>query len=134
MGYFTESFMRRILFLLPLFAVAGCATGPSLQSRMAGYTGASGQTLVQDLGVPDKQITVNGVEYLAYVRQRTTVSADPVFYGGFGGFGGPFWGPFGGGFYGGGFPPTVNQWSCETTFMLENNKVVNFTLRGNDCG
>ncbi len=133
--------MRRIFFLLPLLAVAGCATGPGLESRMAAYTGASGETLVQSLGVPDKQINLNGVQYMAYVRQRTEVDPEPVFLG-LGGFGGPFGGPYGaygGGFYGGGLygagiPENVTVWRCETTFKLQDDKVVSFTLRGNDCG
>ncbi len=121
--------MRRFLLILPFLAVAACATGPSLQTRMAGYIGASSETLVQGMGVPDKQITINGVQYLAYDRHRTSVS--PGFIDGgfmYGGF--P---PYG--FAGPGFvtPPTVTDWSCETTFMLKDGKVFNFTLRGNDC-
>lgn len=72
--------MRRLVFLLPLLAAAGCATGPSLESRMAAYTGASGETLVQDLGVPDKQISLNGVQYMAYVRQRAVVDPSPAIF------------------------------------------------------
>jgi hypothetical protein len=125
--------MRRLVFLLPLLAAAGCATGPSLESRMAAYTGASGETLVQDLGVPDKQISLNGVQYMAYVRQRAVVDPSPAIFvgGGFGG--GPFWGPFGGGIYDP-LPASVTVWRCETTFRLQDDKVVGFTLRGNDCG
>jgi hypothetical protein len=121
--------MRRILPLLCLLAISACAVGPSLQSRMSAYIGASSETLVQQLGVPDKQITVNGIQYLAYDRHRTVVS--PGFIDG--GFGGPFWG---GPYWGGpviSTPPTVTDFSCETTFYLKDNHVVNFTLRGNDC-
>jgi hypothetical protein len=122
------------LFLLPLIALAGCATGPSLQSRMAAYIGDSPQTLVQSLGVPDKQITVNGVQYLAYDRHREEIEPDALDFGGFGGFGGPFYGPFyGGGFINAGLPRQVQEYSCETTFLLKDQRVFNFTLRGNDC-
>jgi hypothetical protein len=124
----------RLILLLPLLAMAGCVTGPSLQSRMAAYTGASGQTLVQDLGVPDKQISLNGTQYMAYVRQRAEVDAGPVFagFGGWGPYGAAsFWGGWGG-YYDGG-PQNVTVWRCETTFELQKNKVVGFTLRGNDC-
>jgi hypothetical protein len=128
--------MRKFMLLLPLASLAACATGPGLQSRMASFTGASEQTLVQDLGVPDKQVTVNGTQYLAYERRDLDVS--PGFmgpaYGGF--YGGPF---YGGGFIGpgpffdAGIPSRVNEISCETTFVLRKDKVVSFTLRGNDC-
>jgi hypothetical protein len=121
--------MRRILPLLSLLAVAGCVVGPSLQARMSAYIGATSQTLVQNLGVPDKQITVNGIQYLAYDRHRTVVS--PGFYDG--GYFGPY---YGGPFFGGPFlvsPPVATDFSCETTFMLKDDHVFNFTLRGNDC-
>ena len=131
--------MRPLFIMLPLLALAGCATGPSLQSRMAAYTGASGEKLVQDMGVPDKQISLNGVQYMAYVRQQSVVDpGPPIYFGGFGGpygyggFGGPFLGPVGG-FYDAGPPASVMVWRCETTFKLQDDKVVGFTLRGNDC-
>jgi len=131
--------MRKFLLLLPLVAFTGCAEGPSLQSRMAAYTGASSQTLVQQLGVPDKQITVNGIQYLAYDQHHTEFT--PGIYDGWGpgfgpyGFGGPFYGGgWGGPIWDAGIPPTVNDLTCETTFMLKNGRVFNFTLRGNDCG
>jgi len=129
--------MKKLLFLLPMAALAGCATGPSLQSRMAGYIGDSSQGLVQQLGVPDKQITTGGVQYLAYtVRHEQQIDPDGV---GWGGFYGPFGGPFfPGGYYGGawnaGFPQNIQEYSCTATFMLKDDRVDNFTLRGNDCG
>ena len=126
---------RKFLFLLPFVALSGCATGPSLQSQMAAYIGKSEQTLVQSLGVPDKQITVNGIEYLAYDRHREEVT--PGAY--LGGFYGPYGGPlYGGGFYpevyDANFPPRVIFYACEITFMLKDGQVFDFTLRGNDCG
>ena len=121
--------MRRgLLVSLSLFALAGCATGPSLSTRMAAYIGSNVQTLVQNLGVPDKQISVNGLEYLAYGQQHQVVVAGTYMGGWYGPWGGPF---YGGGFYP--YSPGVYSYGCETTFMLKDNKVVNFTLRGNDC-
>jgi hypothetical protein len=121
--------MRRI-FLLVLTLLAGCATGPSLQTRMISYMGASEEQLVQALGVPDKQITVNGVSYLAYVRSRAQVAPTPVY--GFGPWGGP-WGPYGGGFGGMTLPAPIQVWSCETTFAVKDGHVANVTFKGNDC-
>jgi hypothetical protein len=119
--------MRRVLCLALFLAMAACATGPSLQSRMAAYIGSSGDILVQNLGVPDKQFALNGFQYLAYIRQQTTVTAPPpLFYGGF--YGGGF-GPYGG-YYG---PPSITVWRCEITFTLQHDKVLNVTLRGNYC-
>jgi hypothetical protein len=132
-----EEHMRSIYFLLPLAALGGCAMGPSLQSRMAAYMGDTSQALVQSLGVPDKQITTGGVQYLAYdVRHEEQIEPNDFAYGGFGDpFGGPFYpGGLYGGVYASGLPQQVQDWTCTTTFMLKNDKVFNFSLRGNDCG
>jgi hypothetical protein len=119
--------MRRFILLLPLL-LAACQTGPSLQTRMISFMGASENTLIQSLGVPDRQITVGGINYLAYVRSRTQVLST----------GGPFWGgPWGGwGPYGGWSGPvssSVVVWSCETTFAVQDGRVVNVSFKGNDC-
>ena len=110
------------LALISFLALAACATGPSLQVRMSAYVGASEQTLVQGLGVPDKQVTVNGIQYFAYDRRYEDIET-------FGGFYGPFYGPA----YGPIILPDTQVYACETTFLLQNGKVLSFTLRGNDC-
>lgn len=119
--------MRVGLFALTcLAALTGCATGPSLQSQMAAYIGDDEQTLVQHLGVPDKQITVNGTSYLAYDRHSAEIQ--PNYYGS--GFYGPF---YDGWRYDAGYPSQIYVFFCETTFYVQNGRVVSFTLRGNDC-
>jgi len=128
---------KKTLFALAaLTSLSACVTGPSLQTRLASYIGAPEGTLIKNFGVPDKQITVDGTEYLAYDQRDLDVS--PGFIGG--GFYGPglYGGPFPGGFGPGplwdtGVPARVNEISCETTFLLKGNKVVDFTLRGDDC-
>ncbi len=125
--------MRKIL-LGSLLTLAACATGPGLQSRMAGYIGAPEATLIQNLGVPDKNIIVAGTQYLAYVRDRSFVTPGVMAFGGYGGFAGQPFGPFyGGPFIDAGLPPQLVTRRCETTFTLQNDKVVNVTLRGDDC-
>ncbi len=125
---------RNLLVSLSLLALAGCATGPSLRSRMAAYVGADTQTLVQQLGVPDKQITVNGVQYVAYDQSHQVIDTGAYLGGWYGPYGGPF---YGGGFYpqvyAAGLTPQVIVYGCETTFMLKGGRVVSVTLRGNDC-
>lgn len=125
--------MLRKVFLFSLLAgLAGCAAGPSLQSRMAAYTGDSARQLVQTLGVPDKQVTVDGVQYFAYtVRHVQQVAPNDILAGG---FEGPFYGPYyPGGFIDAGLPSQIQNYSCETTFTLVNGHVTGFSLRGNDC-
>ena len=115
--------MRRFVLLLPLL-LAACQTGPSLQTRMISFMGAPEGTLIQSLGVPDRQISVGGVNYLAYVRSRTQVLSTGPFWGG------P-WGPYGG--WAGPVSSSVQVWSCETTFAVQDGKVVNVSFKGNDC-
>lgn len=126
--------MRKYLCLIALLSISACATGPGLQSRMASYTGATEDQLIQKLGVPDKQITVNGVQYLAYDEHHLDVTPGFNAFGGFYG-GGYYGGPYFGGapFLDAGFPPTIEDRGCETTFSLRDNKVVSFSFRGNDC-
>lgn len=127
--------MRVIGSFAVLLALAGCATGPDLQSRMAAYVGAPEATLVQSLGVPDRQVTVGETKFFAYqLRYQMQTSGSTAFWGGnyWGGYRG--WGgyPGWGGFYNNG-PQNINVWSCVVTFMLEHQKVYSFMLQGNDC-
>jgi hypothetical protein len=119
--------MRSIFALALAGLLTGCATGPSLESQLAAYIGAPEAGLVQKLGVPNRQINVNGVDYLAYqVRYQAQTFSGGSYY-----WGGPFWGP-GWGAYGS-IPQDVQVWSCEATFALVKGKVASFSLRGNDC-
>jgi hypothetical protein len=100
---------------------------------MIAYMGAPEDGLIQSLGVPDKQITVNGTTYLAYIRQQAQVQPSPII-----GFGGGPWGPWGGPFGYSGFaatslPSPIQVWSCETTFTIKDGHVANVSFKGNDC-
>jgi hypothetical protein len=135
-----------IIALAALATLSACATGPSLQTRLASYIGAPEGALIKNFGVPDKQITVDGTQYLAYDHRDLNVYPGfigpgfigpgfigPGFYGP-GLYGGPFLGGYGPGpFFDTGIPAQVNEVSCETTFLLKDGKVVDFTLRGDDC-
>jgi hypothetical protein len=122
--------MRGFTVSILALALVGCAQGPSLQSQMSAYVGSSEANLVLSLGVPDKQVTVNGVKYLAYVRQQAQVESYS------GSWGGPwrgYWGPYYAAYYNPGFPNNIYVWSCEVTFQVQNDKVYNVTLKGNYC-
>lgn len=119
--------MRLIGLFVLLLGLSGCATGPSLQSRLAAYIGMPEASLVKALGVPARQIDVNGVKYLAYqvrYQAQSSPAMPPAFWGGYGGPGWAWSAPV---------PQSVQVWSCEATFALVDDKVQSFTLRGNDC-
>lgn len=119
--------MRRLGLFILILGLSGCATGPSLQSRLAAYIGAPEAELVKTLGVPDRQIEVKGVKYLAY-QVRYQAQAIPAM------IPPPYWG---GGYWGPGWawsmPQNVQIWACVATFVLADDKVQTFYLRGNDC-
>lgn len=120
--------MRLFSLLVLILGLSGCASGPSLQSRLAAYIGAPEAELVQNLGVPDKQIEVKGAKYLAYqirYQAQTTPVMPPPYWGA--GYWGPGWA------WSPPFPQDVQVWACEVTFVLVDNKVQTFYLRGNDC-
>ncbi len=123
--------MRSIYALGLMLALVGCTTGPSMESQMAAYIGAPESALVQKLGVPDRQITVNNVTYLAYeLRNQAQLSPGGYVWGG------PYWDGWGPYPYAYGrsiMPRNIRVWSCEVTFVLVEGKVRSFTLRGNDC-
>jgi hypothetical protein len=119
---------RKSLPLFACLAMTGCASGPSIQSQMAAFIGADTQTVVQKLGVPDKQIKVNdNTQYLAY--NIITSYGYGGYYGPYaGGYYGRYYGSyFGTGGYYGGYPYV---YSCEVTLMLTNDRVNSYTTRG----
>ena len=131
--------MRAVGILGGLLVLSGCATGPSLQSRMASYIGASEATLVQNLGVPDRQVKVGDAQYFAYqLRNQMQTSGSTTYWsGGYWGGGYPGWGGWGGypgwGGYYNSAPQSIQVYSCEVTFLLEKQRVYTFMLKGNDC-
>lgn len=119
--------MKRFMYLLPIAVLAGCATGPGLQARMSAYVGATPKTLVTQLGVPDKQISVGGVQYLAYVHHEEDplqpynyVTLTP---------GGVYPYPF----YDVNLAPAEGPVDCETTFAVQADKITDVKFRGSDC-
>ncbi|WP_297366795.1 hypothetical protein [Acidocella sp.] len=124
--------MKKILPLLMLLSVAGCARGPGYRAQMTAFVGAPETRLVQDLGVPDKQISLNGYEYLAYVRARGQLvpGGGMAFYQP---WGGPYWGGYGGPVLVEPMPQDMMVWRCEATFAVQNGKVLGVTFRGDDC-
>lgn len=113
---------RNFPVALSFLALAGCATTPTLQTRLAPYIGASELTLVQQFGVPNKEANVNGVRYLAYNWQSLDVDNG-------GAYGWFFPSIFESGLY----PRVVSNYPCELIFLLRDGRVFNFTVRGAHC-
>ena len=68
--------MRR---LLPLLLLAGCATGPGIEARLAPLVGGSEAALVEALGVPTRTHEAGGLRFLQYEERRAgPASARPL--------------------------------------------------------
>ncbi|MBX6742448.1 MAG: hypothetical protein IRY87_10450 [Acetobacteraceae bacterium] len=113
--------MRRMLIALPLL-VAGCATGPSLDQRLAPFIGRSEGDLVSALGVPSRTYVTEGRKFLQYDQRWTQVVP-----GGFYNYG-PYWrsAPLWA-------PPVYVLRACDITFTLREGRVEGFTWRGDGC-
>jgi hypothetical protein len=115
----------RPALLLSVALLCGCVMSnlPARQAYLGQFVGEEETDVVREMGVPNRVIETGGHRFLAYVEQRSDVLPSTGI-----GFYGPQWG------YGGPFPAQVIQRVCETTFEIEDGKVLGFTLRGNACG
>ena len=113
--------MKKILFFL-LF-LTSCATYEKYAQYLNGFIGMDKTELLNLWGAPDASFPESeNTEYLTYKNHYEmsvpgTVYTDSI-----------------------GFQPyvsytpgyTVNEW-CDTTFVLQNDKVVRWETKGNDC-
>jgi hypothetical protein len=116
--------MRRAVPLVLAGLAAGCVDQlAARQAYLSHFVGQPEAALVQQMGVPMRSYETGGVKYLAYDESRVDIL--PAF---------PTYNPLFTGWFGGGFPPQVIEWKCETTFVVSDDTVKSFTLRGNACG
>lgn len=107
-----------------MLALAGCATGPDLATRLAATIGQGEGELVSAFGVPTRTYEADGRKFLQYEERRTqAVASDPYFarspYSRFG----PVFSPY----------PAFVVRSCDITFTLAGGKVASFSFRGEGC-
>ncbi|WP_417249955.1 hypothetical protein [Celeribacter sp.] len=122
--------MRQIIIpIVSLLSLAACMpTVEGYQALVDGWKGAPESQLVAQWGIPDSVYQTGGVKYLKYQSNRTviipgtaptyttTMIGNTAYTNSYGGS-----------------APSAVAMSCETTFMLQNGKIVGTTFRGNDC-
>jgi hypothetical protein len=110
-------------WLLLLLLLAGCATGPSLETRLAATIGQSELQVVETLGVPNRTYDTGGFRFLQYEERRQVLHQLD-----------PYWGRPYGRFapYSLGGPVLLTR-SCDITLTLREGRVQSFTTRGDDC-
>lgn len=119
---------RRVAALaLPLLlAAGGCATGPTLDQRLATFVGRPEADVVAALGVPVRTYEAGGRKFLQFESRRSVAVAEPPGY-----YGGP-WG-WRRGYYWAPPPQTYAVVGCDVTFALRDGLVEGFTFRGDGC-
>ena len=118
----------RLLAPALLLLLAGCAQGPSLETRLSTFVGQSEADLVAALGVPTGVHEADGRRFLQFEQRRTVAVAGPPTP-----YFGPFHGPRGarGGYWPA--PPAYAVVGCDLTFELRDRRVAAFSFRGEGC-
>lgn len=117
--------------------LAGCSVPPLENPKVLNtLVGQTALQIVQRFGVPTGTFQTQGHQFLAYNQTQTTFSStDPGWGWGWGdyGWGGPGWGWGGPWGYEGPSTSMVTTESCQTTFELENDRVLGWKMRGDGC-
>lgn len=115
--------MKKYLFLLMLVIVAGCATEEKYRAQLNMYYGYTKKELIDAWGPPASTYKLDDkTEYFTYTKSREVYvpghSTSNL-------YGNTIDTNYSGGY-------NVN-YSCKTTFTLENGTVTNYRIEGNDC-
>ncbi|MDQ2762256.1 MAG: hypothetical protein M3Y22_01805 [Pseudomonadota bacterium] len=110
--------------LLALLGLLACCSNrlAARQAELSRWVGQPETELVGIMGAPTRSYDSGGMKFLTYEESRVEIVPACPYFGP-----GPFW-------YGGGFPPTVTNLVCDTTFTVAGGIVRAFSLRGNACG
>lgn len=121
--------MRRVLALLVLVALAGCAEpGPSYRDVLNTLIGRPESEAIALLGVPDHTYasdSAGGTKFLGWTSITTRVVPGPYWPGG-------YYGPYAWRYRGWGHwePDRYVRTECRTTATVREGRVIEFTLHG----
>lgn len=117
-----------ILAFAILVTISGCATEGKYKAILNAWIGSSEYALIKRWGVPINSYETGGKKFLVFSSRQdivmpgasptysTTVIGNTAYTSGYGGT-----------------PDQHISMGCTTTFEIENEKVVNWSYRGNDC-
>ncbi len=113
--------MKKILFLLIL--LTSCATYEKYAIYLDSFIGMDKVNLIDTWGVPDKSYQLDkNTEYLTYKQSVQEYIPGNAYTNNYGTYSYTSFTP--------GY--TVNEW-CDTTFVLQNNKVIKWQTKGDSC-
>lgn len=120
--------VKKLLICAAFLSVAGCATTAKYESVLGSWIGSSELDLVRSWGPPANSYETGGTKFIVYSSSRnvqlagtaptytTNVIGNTAYTNSYGG------------------TPAQNiAFSCETTFELQNEIIVSWSYRGNDC-
>lgn len=123
------SHMIRILFVFAMLAVMSCASEQGFREMADTWIGATESEVVSQLGPPSNvYVTPSGDRVLTYSEEGsmtlpgTAPSYQSTVYGST-----VYSTPIGGS------PPSTISLSCELSFVFKNDRVINWSSRGNNC-
>lgn len=114
--------MKRLLFVLVLLFISGCATQAKFEARLKTWLGSSEQELVDRRGPPDQVYELGGKKYLTYIYSNSshvpqtvhnTVVGNNIQTNVYGGY--------------------QTNWYCKTTYIFEKDIMVDYSFNGNAC-
>lgn len=110
---------RLVISIFSIVILSSCATYSTqpYQDFLATLKGLSETELISRLGVPSKTYTTKEAHFLNYYKSYSNQTGSGYM--------------IGNNYYS--YSTTYNNY-CSTTFVIQDDKVVNYFFEGNDCG
>ena len=120
--------MKSLLVLFAVLSLVACATERQYQSNLEALQGIDELSLIRQWGPPDQIYESSGHRFFVYRSRSTAVmpGTEPMYQTRVVGNTAYTQGY-------GGYPATLVDLACTTTFELVDGKVSSFSFRGNDC-
>ena len=120
--------VRRLVGIALAACLAACATEAKFRDNMESWKGAAEGYLIASWGPPDSVYETGDTRYLTYLHQGsyTLPGTAPTYYTTYGSYSAtsiPI----------GGTPPQTVATSCKMTFVLKNERVIDWQAQGNSC-
>ena len=120
--------MKKIAFINILLLLTACNTSEQYHQMRSSWIGAPETALIRGWGTPIRTYTIDDIKYLTFGDSRivSLPGTSPSYHT-------TFFGNTASTTAYGGSSPSIMQLSCETTFTIQYNVVVDYRFEGNNC-
>lgn len=120
--------MKKIAFINILLLLTACNTSEQYHQMCSSWIGAPETALIRGWGTPIRTYTIDDIKYLTFGDSRivSLPGTSPSYHT-------TFFGNTASTTAYGGSSPSIMQLSCETTFTIQYNVVVDYRFEGNNC-